>query len=89
MVIITPCSSFLGSGLCVFSKYPIASVITHQFRVTGSIRVIHDGELFAGKGVLCCKIETPQGTVAVFNTHASLFLSQYLHIINTTSGILY
>ena len=50
------------------------SAIGHEYRVSVGMRRFHDGEVFAGKGVLCCKIKTQQGIVAVFTTHVSLGL---------------
>ena len=50
------------------------SAIGHEYRVSVGMRRFHDGEVFAGKGVLCCKIKTQQGIVAVFTTHVSLVL---------------
>ena len=87
-------SSYIGSGLCIFSKYPILSVISHQFRVTGGMRIFYDGEIFAGKGVLCCKLQTPQGTITIFNTHVSIaitlgrFQVLYIPLMSMTSIIL-
>lgn len=79
----------IGSGLCIFSRYPIVSVIAHEYSVSGGIKIFYDGEVFAGKGVLCCRVLTPCGIVAVFNTHVNprcrssqLFqLMQFIHNI--------
>ena len=30
------------------------------------------GEVFAGKGIACCRVKTPVGHVKVYNTHVSL-----------------
>jgi endonuclease/exonuclease/phosphatase family metal-dependent hydrolase len=68
-------NNVVGSGLCVFSKYPIVyvrsrSYITH----TGVFECFSrnyegKGEMFAGKGISYCRIRTPQGCIAVYNTH--------------------
>ena len=42
---------------------------THQFTLTGGVRDIADGEVFAGKGILLTRLKTPVGTVAFYNTH--------------------
>ena len=42
---------------------------THQFTLTGGVRDIADGEVFAGKGVLLTRLKTPDRTVAFYNTH--------------------
>ena len=62
-------SGIVGSGLCVFSRYQIVEVFSHTFRVTGGIQDFTDGEVFLGKGVLCCRIKTPEGCIAFFNIH--------------------
>ena len=62
-------SGIVGSGLCVFSRYQIMEAFSHSFRVTGGVKDFTDGEVFVGKGVLCCRIKTPDGCIAFFNTH--------------------
>ena len=62
-------SGIVGSGLCVFSRHPIMAAHTHQFTLTGGVRDIADGEVFAGKGILLTRLKTPEGTVAFYNTH--------------------
>ena len=42
---------------------------THQFTLSGGVRDIADGEVFAGKGILLTRLKTPKGTVAFYNTH--------------------
>ena len=73
MVFLSCTSGIVGSGLCVFSRYQIIEVFSHSFRVTGGIRDFTDGEVFVGKGVLCCRIKTPEGCIAFFNTHVRTY----------------
>ncbi len=61
----------IGSGLCVFSRYPIAFVCAHRFTVNGSVTEIKDGEIFAGKSIMLCRIHTSAGDIAFYNTHVS------------------
>lgn len=68
-------SGAVGSGLCVFSRYPIAAAYTHQFSVTGGMHKLFDGEILAGKAITGYKIQTPGGQIAFFNTHVSLGIS--------------
>ena len=42
---------------------------SHQFTLTGGVRDIADGEVFAGKGILLTRLKTPEGVVAFYNTH--------------------
>lgn len=62
-------SGIIGSGLCIFSRHPITSAYCHTFSVGGGIHELSDGEIFAGKGVMACRILTPGGQMVVFNTH--------------------
>lgn len=64
-------SGIIGSGLCVFSRYPIISVHFQQFAVSSSMREFASGDLFAGKGILCCRIMTPTGPVMFATTHTN------------------
>ena len=64
-------SGIIGSGLCVFSRHPIMAAYTHRFSVCGSMKYFLDGELFAGKGILMCRVLTPSGPLAFYNTHVS------------------
>ena len=62
-------SGVIGSGLCLFSRYPIIAVFSHEFNTSGGVWGFSDGEVFGGKGIIGCRIQTPLGTLAVFNTH--------------------
>ena len=64
-----PHSGIVGSGLCVFSRHPIMAAHVHQFSLTGGVRDIADGEVFAGKGILLTRLKTSMGAVAFYNTH--------------------
>ena len=64
-------SGIAGSGLCLFSRYPMVAVFSHSFHASGGVYGFADGEVFAGKGVVGYRLLTPAGTLAVFNTHVS------------------
>lgn len=49
-------SGVFGSGLCVFSKYPIVNAFFHAWPVNGYVHRITHGDWFGGKGVGMCKI---------------------------------
>ena len=75
--IISPFTSgIIGSGLCIFSRYPIMNVFHHEYRVTHTLKNFSDGEKFAKKGVLAARIELPLslGFITVFNTHVSNYI---------------
>ena len=63
-------SGVVGSGLAVFSKYPIAEAWWKGYTVTGKAHRIFDGDWYAGKGIGAVKIKHPViGTIDIFNTH--------------------
>lgn len=65
-------SGVVGSGLAIFSKYPIAEAWWKGFTLTGKAHRIFDGDWYAGKGIGAVKIKHPVvGTIDVFNTHVS------------------
>lgn len=65
-------SGVVGSGLAIFSKYPIAEAWWKGYTLTGKAHRIFDGDWYAGKGIGAVKIKHPVvGTIDVFNTHVS------------------
>lgn len=63
-------SGVVGSGLAVFSKYPIVEAWWKGFTLTGKAHRLFDGDWYAGKGVGAVRIKHPTiGLVDVFNTH--------------------
>ena len=68
-------SGVVGSGLAVFSKYPIIEAWWKGFSITGKAHRIFDGDWYAGKGIGAVKIKHPVvGPIDVFNTHVSFKL---------------
>ena len=70
----------IGSGLCVFSRYPIKSVFGHTFTINGTLPEIRHGEVFAGKGIILCRIATASGDIAFYNTHVRLWYTSTTHM---------
>ena len=65
-------SGVVGSGLAVFSKFPIQEAWWKGFTLTGKAHRIFDGDWFAGKGIGAVRIKHPViGDIDVFNTHVS------------------
>ena len=56
----------------MFARHPIMCSHVHPYVVSGNMGDLFDGELFAGKGMLMCRILTPSGPVAFYTTHVSL-----------------
>ena len=66
-----PCSGNAGSGLCVFSKFPIVAVRTHPFLThKGMFDVAAlSNEILLGKVCLSCRLKTPAGYIRLFVLH--------------------
>lgn len=65
-------SGVVGSGLAVFSKFPIQEAWWKGFTLTGKAHRIFDGDWYAGKGIGAVRIKHPViGDIDVFNTHVS------------------
>lgn len=64
-------SGVLGSGLCLFSRHPIASTLFHVWTVNGYVHRVHHGDWFGGKGVGLCRLNVRGAMVNVYVTHVS------------------
>ncbi|XP_038073665.1 putative neutral sphingomyelinase isoform X2 [Patiria miniata] len=62
-------SGFLGSGMCILSKWPIVDTLYHSYSLNGYAYRILQGDWFGGKGVGLCVIELEDFTVNVYTTH--------------------
>lgn len=65
-------SGALGSGLAVFTRYPIVGSSIHPYALNGSPLDVAGGDFFVGKSVTSVILEHPTlGELEVFNTHVS------------------
>ncbi|XP_014211102.1 putative neutral sphingomyelinase [Copidosoma floridanum] len=62
-------SGVLGSGVCMFSRYPIDDVIFHKWPLNGYVHKIHHGDWFGGKGVGLCRLKVHNLDVHVYIAH--------------------
>ncbi|XP_074660345.1 putative neutral sphingomyelinase [Tubulanus polymorphus] len=62
-------SNFIGSGTCVFSKYPIYETFYHRYPVNGHAHRIQHGDWYGGKGVGLCKIVYNGVRINLYVTH--------------------
>lgn len=67
-------SGVAGSGICIFSRYPIGDVIFHKWPLNGYVHKIHHGDWFGGKGVGLCKIKVKNLEIQVYAAHVSFLL---------------
>ena len=47
------------------------AVHSQQFTTSGALRELTSGEVFSGKGMLSCRIMTPNGPLLFVTTHVS------------------
>ncbi|GAB1605173.1 putative neutral sphingomyelinase [Argonauta hians] len=62
-------SGCIGSGICVFSQYPIHDVLYFDYRLNGYAHKILHGDWFAGKGVGLFKVIVNRLHINVYTTH--------------------
>lgn len=68
-------AGFLGSGLAIFSRWPILSTSMFQYALNGRPTAVWRGDWYAGKGVGTALIRHHTGMeIEVFNTHVLLHL---------------
>lgn len=63
-------AGFLGSGLAIFSRWPIFGTSMFQFSLNGRPTAVWRGDWYAGKGVATALIRHHTGAfIEVFNSH--------------------
>ncbi|XP_036366034.1 putative neutral sphingomyelinase isoform X3 [Octopus sinensis] len=62
-------SGSFGSGMCVFTKFPINDVLYINFRLNGYAHKLQHGDWFAGKGVGLIKVEVNGLMINIYITH--------------------
>jgi len=62
-------SGMFGSGLCIFSKYPIMETFQHAYRLCGFPHKVMHGDWFGGKAVGLAVIQCAQHRINVYVTH--------------------
>lgn len=62
-------SGFTGSGICVFSKYPILQTMWHTYPMSGYAHKLHHGDWYGGSGVGLCKLQIGQAVVNLYISH--------------------
>ena len=67
-------AGFLGSGLAIFSRWPILSTSMYPFTLNGRPTAVWRGDFYAGKGVATAVVRHHSGTLMeVFTTHVPFF----------------
>jgi len=66
-------SGVLGSGLIIFSKFPIVSTMMRRFALNGDPFKFYHGDWYVGKCCVSATVVHPTcGEIEVFNTHVSI-----------------
>ena len=64
-------SGVIGSGVCVFSRYPIIDAFAYRYSLNGYMYNITHGDWFGGKAIGYCVIDHPKQPIHFFTTHVS------------------
>lgn len=64
-------SGVIGSGVCVFSRYPIIDTFCYRYFPNGYMYAIHHADWFGGKALGLCLISHPKQLIHFFTTHVS------------------
>ncbi|KAJ8676052.1 hypothetical protein QAD02_011838 [Eretmocerus hayati] len=62
-------SGVFGSGICIFSRFPIGDVMFHKWPLNGYVHRIHHADWFGGKGVGLCRIKVRNIDINVYVAH--------------------
>ena len=69
-------SGALGSGLAIFSRFPIVNVSIHPYALNGHPVDVAAGDWMVGKAAASVLLQHPVlGEVELFNTHVHRFFS--------------
>jgi len=66
------CRGFVGSGLCIFSRYPIAETLYQEFPLNGQAHKVLHGDWYASKGCGLAILKVKDMTVNVYTSHVSI-----------------
>ena len=70
-------SGMFGSGLCMFSKFPILETFQRNYSLNGYAHRIVHGDWFCGKGVGLAKIIVNDLRINIYVTHVSTAISSF------------
>ncbi|VDP96377.1 unnamed protein product [Trichobilharzia regenti] len=77
--------NLIGTGMCIFCKWPIECVFTHPFTANGYPHLIHQADYYCGKGIGLARITTRGGfRINLYVTHVSFCLPfSFVHYYGT------
>ena len=65
-------SGVYGTGICIFSRYPILKTFAYPFAVSGYPYALAHGDWFGGKAACFALIDHPKMKIHFFTTHVSM-----------------
>ena len=60
-----------GTGVCVFSRYPILNTFVYPFALSGYPYALYHGDWFGGKAACFALIDHPKMKIHFFTSHVS------------------
>ena len=67
----------IGTGICIFSRYPILQTFMYPYAVSGYPYAVAHGDWFGGKGACFALIDHPIMKIHFFTSHVSSISSAY------------
>ncbi|XP_065225622.1 putative neutral sphingomyelinase isoform X2 [Planococcus citri] len=62
-------SGVMGSGVCIFSKWPIEEVLFHKWQVNGYVHKVFHADWYGGKGIGLCRLNVRGRRVNIYTCH--------------------
>ncbi|CAH8649125.1 unnamed protein product [Heterobilharzia americana] len=62
--------NLIGTGMCIFCKWPMDCVFTHPFTANGYPHLIHQADYYCGKGIGLARVTSKEGfRINLYVTH--------------------
>lgn len=65
-------SGVLGSGVCIFSRWPIVEAMFHKWQVNGYVHKLTHGDWYGGKGIGFCRLNVNGFKINLYTCHVSI-----------------
>nr|XP_018898926.1 PREDICTED: putative neutral sphingomyelinase [Bemisia tabaci]XP_018898927.1 PREDICTED: putative neutral sphingomyelinase [Bemisia tabaci]XP_018898928.1 PREDICTED: putative neutral sphingomyelinase [Bemisia tabaci]XP_018898929.1 PREDICTED: putative neutral sphingomyelinase [Bemisia tabaci] len=62
-------SGFVGSGVCIFSRWPIKEVLFHQWQLNGYFHKVMHADFFGGKGIAFIQCVIKGIKINIYSVH--------------------
>ncbi|KAF6767875.1 hypothetical protein AHF37_11901, partial [Paragonimus kellicotti] len=56
-------SNLIGTGLCIFSKWPIDTIFMHPYGANGYPHYLHQADWYCGKGIGLARVTSRKGFI--------------------------